>query len=114
MFAGLRVGGKISGASPAYNVEEMTFALKTADAKFLMTTPGSMKIAAASAKAAGLPQSNVFLLEGELPGYTTVQDLIKIGESYGKDNQTPSFKLQPGQNNKDICGVLSFYYLRLL
>jgi acyl-CoA synthetase (AMP-forming)/AMP-acid ligase II len=74
VFAGLRVGAKISGASPAYNVEEMTFALKTADAKFLMTTPASMEIAAASAKAAGLPQSNVFLLEGELPGYTTIQD----------------------------------------
>jgi 4-coumarate--CoA ligase len=107
MFAGLRVGAKISGASPAYNIEEMTFALKTADAKFLLTTPASMEIAAASAKAAGLPQSNVFLLEGELPGYTTVQDLIRIGESHG-ENQTPAFKLSPGQKNKDVCGFLSF------
>ncbi|EAT89525.2 hypothetical protein SNOG_02794 [Parastagonospora nodorum SN15] len=102
MFAGLRVGAKISGASPAYNEEEMTFALKTADAKFLLTTPASMEIAAASAKAAGLPQSSVFLLEGELPGYTTIQDLIKMGESYGEANQTPAFKLQPGQKNKDL------------
>ncbi|KAF1916125.1 4-coumarate-CoA ligase 2 [Ampelomyces quisqualis] len=108
MFAGLRVGAKISGASPAYNVEEMTFALQTADAKFLLTTPASMKIAAASAKAAGLPQSNVFLLEGELPGYTTVQDLIRMGEVYGEGNQTPAFKLQPGQRNQDVCGFLSF------
>ncbi|KAH3919563.1 hypothetical protein HBI56_028330 [Parastagonospora nodorum] len=108
MFAGLRVGAKISGASPAYNEEEMTFALKTADAKFLLTTPASMEIAAASAKAAGLPQSSVFLLEGELPGYTTIQDLIKMGESYGEANQTPAFKLQPGQKNKDVCGFLSF------
>lgn len=108
MFAGLRVGAKISGASPAYNVEEMTFALKTADAKFLMTTPGSMEVAAASAKAAGLPQSNVFLLEGELPGYTTVQELINIGKSYGEHGQTPAFKLPPGKKNKDICGFLSF------
>jgi len=108
MFAGLRVGAKISGASPAYNVEEMTFALKTADAKFLMTTPGSMEIAAASAKAAGLPQSNVFLLESELPGYTTVQDLIRMGESYGDSGQTSAFKLPPGKKNKDVCGFLSF------
>lgn len=108
MFAGLRVGAKISGASPAYNVEEMTFALKTADAKFLMTTPGSMEVASKSAEAAGLPKSNVFLLEGELPGYTTVQELIRIGRSYGESGQTPAFKLPPGKKNKDVCGFLSF------
>jgi 4-coumarate--CoA ligase len=108
MFAGLRVGAKISGASPAYNVEEMTFALKTADAKFLMTTPGSMEVAAASAKAAGLPQSNVFLLEGELEGYTTVAELIRIGKSHGEKGQTPAFKLPKGKKNKDVCGFLSF------
>ena len=78
MFAGLRAGARISGASPAYNVEEMTFALKTANAKFLMTTPGSMEVASKSAEAAGLPKGNVFLLEGELPGYTTVHELIEI------------------------------------
>lgn len=108
MFAGLRVGAKISGASPAYNAEEMTFALKTADAKFLMTTPGSMEIASQSAEAAGLPKSNVFLLEGELPGYTTVQELIKIGQSYGENSQVPAFKIPPGKKNKDVCGFLSF------
>jgi acyl-CoA synthetase (AMP-forming)/AMP-acid ligase II len=67
-----------------------------------------MEIAAASAKAAGLPQSNVFLLEGELPGYTTVQDLIRMGESYGESGQTSAFKLPPGKKNKDVCGFLSF------
>jgi 4-coumarate--CoA ligase len=108
MFAGLRAGGRISGASPAYNVEEMTFALKTADAKFLMTTPGSMEVASKSAEAAGLPKSNVFLLEGELPGYTTVQELIKIGQSYGEEGQSPAFKLSPETKNKDVCGFLSF------
>ncbi|KAH7119002.1 4-coumarate-CoA ligase 2 [Dendryphion nanum] len=108
MFAGLRVGAKISGASPAYNIEEMTFALKTADAKFLMTTPGSIEVAAASAKAAGMPQSNIFLLEGSLPGYTTIQDLLKTGKSHGLSSQTPAFKIPPGQTNKDICGFLSF------
>lgn len=37
MHATLRVGGKVSGASPAYNVEEMTYALQKADAKFVFT-----------------------------------------------------------------------------
>ena len=108
MFAGLRVGARISGASPAYNVEEMTFALKTANAKFLMTTPGSMDVASQSAEAAGLPKSNVFLLEGELPGYTTVHELIEMGRAYGEGGQTPAFKIPPGKKNKDVCGFLSF------
>jgi 4-coumarate--CoA ligase len=37
MHAALRVGGKVSGASPAYNIEEMTYALEKADAKFIFT-----------------------------------------------------------------------------
>ena len=48
-----------------------------------MTTPRPMEVAAASAKEAGIPKQNVFLLEGELPGYITIQDLIRIGKSYG-------------------------------
>jgi 4-coumarate--CoA ligase len=50
----------------------MSYALKTAQVRFLMTTPGSMELAAASAKEAGIPKQNVFLLEGELPGYVTI------------------------------------------
>lgn len=68
MFGTLRAGGVVSGASPAYNVEEMSYALKTGEAKFLFTIPSSMAVAAAAAKNAGIPQSNVFLLEGELDG----------------------------------------------
>ncbi|KAF2687843.1 acetyl-CoA synthetase-like protein [Lentithecium fluviatile CBS 122367] len=108
MFAGLRAGAAISGASPAYNAEEMTFALKTADAKFLMTTPGSMEVASKSAEAAGLPKSNVFLLEGKLDGYTTIKELIEIGRSYGESGQSPAFNIPPGKKNKDVCAFLSF------
>ena len=74
----------ISGASPAYNTEETSYALKTAQARFLLTTPGLMEVAAASVKEAGIPKQNVFLLEGDLPGYITIQDLIRIEKSYGE------------------------------
>ena len=36
----------VSGASPAYNVEEMTYALSKAGAKFLMTVPAAMDVTA--------------------------------------------------------------------
>lgn len=97
----------VSGASPAYNVEEMTYALKTAKAKFLMTSPSSMEVATAAAKNAGLPRENLFLLEGDLPGYTTIQDLIRIGKSYGA-SQSPAFKIPKGKTNGQVCAFLSF------
>mgnify|MGYP003629474259 CR=1 FL=1 len=101
-----RVGGIISGASPAYNVEEMTYALKTAKAKFLMTVPGSMDVAAKAAEAAGIGKERVFLLEGELNGHKTVKHLIQLGKK--EKEQVPEYKLKDGEKNGDLCGFLSF------
>ncbi|KAF2436295.1 4-coumarate-CoA ligase 2 [Tothia fuscella] len=108
MMGALRAGAKISGASPAYNVDEMAYALKTADSKFLMTSPESVGVAVGAAKEAGLSRENVFLLEGKLDGYSTVHDLIAIGKSYGPQGQIPSYKFPAGKGNKDVCGYLSF------
>jgi 4-coumarate--CoA ligase len=108
MFGTIRAGGVVSGASPAYNVEEMTYALKTADAKFLFTVPDSMGVAAAAAKAAGIPKEKVFLLEGKLQGHTTMAELLKIGASYGEQGQVEQFKLPKGKKTSEVCGFLSF------
>lgn len=108
MFGTVRAGGVVSGASPAYNVEEMTYALKTADAKFLFTVPGSIEVAAAAAEAAGIPKEKVFLLEGKLAGYTTMSELLKIGASYGEQGQIAPFKLPAGKKTSEVCGFLSF------
>lgn len=86
----------------------MTYALKTAQARFLMTSPPSMEVAAAAARNAGIPKENLFLLEGELEGYTTIKDLIEIGKSHGESGQIPAFKIPSGKKNKDVCGFLSF------
>lgn len=102
------LGGVISGASPAYNVEEMTYALKITNAKFLMTIPSSTDIAVAAAKNAGIPKERVFLLEGALDGFTSMEQLLQIGRSYGGSGQIPSFKIPLGMRNKDVCGFLSF------
>jgi 4-coumarate--CoA ligase len=101
MHATLRVGGKVSGASPAYNVEEMTYALQKADAKFLMTHPNSMEVAVQAAKNAGIPKERLFLLEGKLGGYTTVKDLIEIGKR--ESEQVPYFTIPKEKTNFDIC-----------
>jgi acyl-coenzyme A synthetase/AMP-(fatty) acid ligase len=102
------IGGIISGASPAYNVEEMTYALKTARAKFLMTVPSSMDVAIPAAKNAGIPPERIFLLEGSKGEYTSVQQLVKKGQSLGAARQVAPWQLPPGKTNRDICGFLSF------
>lgn len=108
MLGTLRAGGVVSGASPAYNVEEMTYALNKAGTKFLMTVPSSMDVAAAAAKKAGIPRERVFLLEGELEDFTTMKTLLDIGKSFGEMGQIPSFKIPKGKKNKNICAFLSF------
>jgi len=102
------LGGKVSVASLAYNIDQMAYALKTTDAKFLMTTPTSIDVDAGAAKQVGLSKANLFLLERKLSGYSTVHDLITIGKGYGEHGQVPAFKIPPGRTNKDICGFLSF------
>jgi 4-coumarate--CoA ligase len=108
MFGTLRSGGKVSGASPGYNVEEMTNALQTGEAKFLFTVPESMEVAAAAAKNAGIPLNRVFLLEGSMEGFTTMAQLLAIGESYGENGCSPQYRLPTRKQNSDICGFLSF------
>ena len=108
MHAVTRVGGIVSGASPAYNVEEMTYALKTAKARFLMTLPGSMEVAIEAAEKAGLSKERVFMLEGSLDGYKNLQDLIEIGKGYGSSGQVKPYDIPKGKTNGDICGFLSF------
>ncbi|SMR53536.1 unnamed protein product [Zymoseptoria tritici ST99CH_1E4] len=106
MHATLRVGGRVSGASPAYNVEEMTYALQKADAKFLMTHKDSMEVAIESAKAAKIPKENIFLLEGEMDGFKNIKTLIEEGKQAGEP--VPVWSIPSGKTNFDICGFLSF------
>ena len=86
----------------------MTYALNKAGAKFLMTVPAAMDVAAPAAKNAGIPQDRIFLLEGKLEGFTTVKTLLGIGRSFGQSGQIPSFKIPKGKKNGDVCAFLSF------
>ena len=99
-------GGVVSGASPAYNIEEMTYALRKGGATFLMTVPSSMDVAATAAEHAGVSKDRIFILEGELNGYTSIKQLVEIGKSY--QQQLPSFKIPNGKKNKHVCAFLSF------
>ena len=86
----------------------MSSALKTADAKFLFTVPDSLNVAVSAAVNAGIPQAQIFLLEGRTDGFTTVQELIAIGKSYGHHSQLLPYSIPKGQTNGQVCGFLCF------
>ncbi|KIX97086.1 uncharacterized protein Z520_07200 [Fonsecaea multimorphosa CBS 102226] len=108
MFGTLRAGGIVSGASPAYNVEELAFALKTAEARFLFTAPSILPTAVAAARTVGIPQDHIFLIYGEAQNFTTLNELLEIGRSYDTWGQVEQFRVPPNKQNKDICAFLSF------
>lgn len=101
----MQTGGRVNGASPAYNTEEMTHALKTANTKILFTLPGSLEIAREAARSAGIPESHVLLLEGSAQDFQNLEDLIRRGASLAP---APHYRIPRSQSNRDICGYLNF------
>ena len=95
----------MNGASPAYTVEEMTYALKIAKSRFLITLPSSLKVALAAAENAGIPRDRVLLLEGEAEGFKSIQDLMVEGARLTPDQPVG---IPNGKTNAEVCGFLNF------
>ncbi|OAL37365.1 hypothetical protein AYO20_03214 [Fonsecaea nubica] len=108
LFSVLRSGGIVAGPSPAYNVEEMAYALRLSKAKLIFTVPGSLKVAAAAAKTVGITPDRILMLHGEVDGHVSLSQLIDIGRSQGPQRQTAPFTIPRGRQNKDVCAFLSF------
>jgi 4-coumarate--CoA ligase len=106
MWAVIRAGGRVNGASPAYGEEEMAYALRTAGTKVLMTMPGAaLETALRAAEKAGVRRRDVLLLEGEAEGFESVRSCIERG--MGMDAHEP-WSLPKGASNKRVCGYLNF------
>jgi acyl-CoA synthetase (AMP-forming)/AMP-acid ligase II len=83
----------------------MAYALETAKSKFLFTLPSALPIALAAANIAGLPKEHIFLLEGQVDGFTTVQELIELGKQL---KPVPAYVIPRGMTNAQMCGYLNF------
>lgn len=84
----------------------MAYALKTADAKFIFTLPGSVGVAVEAAEKIGMKKDKVFLLEGEMEGFTTLQELVELGRR--EKEQVGEFVIPEGKTNGEVCAFLSF------
>lgn len=106
MYGVLRAGGVVSGASPAYTVDEMAYALEKSKARFLFTLPGSLKVALAAAERVGMEKKRVFLLEGRAEGIMGLRQLVEMGRRVA--NQTPEWVVLEGKGNGEAVAFLSF------
>ena len=107
VWATIRAGGRVNGASPSYTLDETIHALKTADTKILLTLPPSLHIARKAAAAVGIPQSHILLLEGTAPGIEGIQQLLAQADSSSL-SIIPTYHIPAGETNKSICGYLNF------
>jgi 4-coumarate--CoA ligase len=108
IWAALRVGGRVNGASPAYGVEEMVHAMKTANSKIIFTLPSCLDIATQAAKVVGLENDRIILLEGSAEGTRNLQNLISEGKQM---EEVPVWKIPAGSSNKEICGYVALSLL---
>jgi len=99
------LGGRINGASPAYNVEEMTYALRTAKTKFVLTLPNAIDSVTKACQHVGIPKNHIFLLEGSHSDYQSIQDLVELGKYCP---EVPVQKLPAGKTNREVCAFLNF------
>ena len=95
----------MNGASPAYNEEEMSYALKTAGSKFIMTLPSSLDVALAACTNVGIPKHHIFLLEGRHPDFKSIQDLMELGKWC---EPSPPHPIPAGKTNEQVCAFLNF------
>ena len=89
---------------------ELSYALKTAEARFVMCSPACLDVAVQAGRAAGIHSSRVFLLEGEggKEGFKTLGELSEMGRAYGEKAQVEVFRIPRGKTNRDVCGFLCF------
>ena len=99
------LGGRVNGASPSYNIEEMTNALSTAGSKFMITLTDSLDAAETACRNVGIPERNIFLLEGYHQYYKSIQDLIELGKYC---TETPAYYIPDGKTNEEVCAFLNF------
>lgn len=112
-FSTVRLGAIVTGSSPEYGVDEMTYILKASESELVYADRGSWDTVCKAAEKVGLGKNKVVLLgsEAEVKGQTgkvSIQDLIREAEAKGSNGQVKPWEVKTGQTNKDAPSYLSF------
>ncbi|PYI07556.1 acetyl-CoA synthetase-like protein [Aspergillus sclerotiicarbonarius CBS 121057] len=103
MFAVLRSGGVVMGASPASTLDELAYALQVSESRFLITAPELAGVAREAASRVGIPPTRVLLLEGAQDGMESVQMLMSQAIHY---EPTAPFAFRAGETANNVCALL--------
>jgi len=66
------------GASPAYGVDEMAYALETANKESLFKLPGGCAIGIVTVVGVGTPRGEISLPEGSVTRFKGAQELVEV------------------------------------
>ncbi|KAI0795462.1 amp dependent CoA ligase [Abortiporus biennis] len=105
-----RLGAIISTVNPAYTVNELSHQISVAKAKLLIAHSSCLKIAEITAKATGIPSSNIILMDSEANEdtdhtYPTIDSIIHSGHS--KHATFIERRLGPGEGKTKIAFLCS-------
>lgn len=107
-LAAARLGAIACGVSPEYNVDELSYSLKTSRARCIFTSANGLINAMESAKQCNIPQENVILLDSSESSQADIRGLIQQGSSKKEARQTRPFQIPKGKTNAEICAFLCF------
>lgn len=112
-FSIIRLGAIVTGSSPEYGVEEMTYILKASESELVFADNGSWATVCEAARQIGLGTDRVILMgsKGEVHGQqdkVSIHDLIADAEGKGEGGQVEAWTVPKGRSNQKVPGFLSF------
>jgi 4-coumarate--CoA ligase len=108
MFGVMRAGGIAALSSPAYTEDEMVHVLGTVKCKFIMTSAGALEVVKKAARRLGISDESIFILDGDIGGFQSLQEMIEAGRKFGVGGQVKPFKLPTGKKGSEVCALLCF------
>jgi len=114
-------GGRFTGGNPGYTAHELAHHLRITEAKFILTSHKTLKIATEAAEKCGIRRSNIFVLgfHGEpVPeGHHSWTKLLVCGEKDwvqvdDPDNTTAAYVSTSGTSGLPKAAIIPHSYFR--
>ena len=102
-----RLSGIATPANVAYSASELEHQLRSSGAKALFTCVPVLETALKAAKAVGIPDDKVFIMDGpyhaQKPPFKTVDDLVEMGRSVPELERLQWVKGQGARQTAFLC-----------